>query len=52
MSNQKHEYKEYARKSKVAKRIEDIRAELEEVLERLGQIEVCETWTKTWRMRE
>jgi hypothetical protein len=44
MSNQKCKHKECARKSEVDIRIEEIRAELEEVLERLGQIEVGETW--------
>jgi hypothetical protein len=52
MSNQECKHKECARKSKVDKRIEEIRAELEEVLERLGQIEVGETWMKTWRTRK
>jgi hypothetical protein len=37
MSNQKGKHKECARKSEVDKRIEEIRAELEEILERLGQ---------------
>jgi len=49
MSNQKRKNKECARKSEVEKRIEEIKAELEEVLERLGQIEAGETWMKTWR---
>lgn len=44
MSNQANKQKEYRRKSKVDKRIEEIRAELEDVLERLGQIEVEETY--------
>ena len=44
MSNQKCKHKECTRKSEVDIRIEEIRAELEEVLERLGQIEVGETW--------
>jgi hypothetical protein len=52
MSNHKCKHKECARKSEVDKRIEEIRAELEEVLERLGQIEVGETWMKTWRTRK
>ena len=52
MLNQKGKHKECGRKSEVDKRIEEIRAELEEVLERLGQIEVGETWMKTWRTRK
>jgi len=52
MSSQKGRHEECARKSEVDKRIEEIRAELEEVLERLGQIEVGETWMKTWRTRK
>ena len=52
MSTQKQEYKKHVRKSKVAKRIEEIRTELEEALERLGQIAVCEIRTKAWRLRE
>ena len=39
------------RKTKAEKRIEEIRAEVEEILERLDQIEVEETWVKTWRTR-
>jgi predicted nuclease with TOPRIM domain len=52
MSNQKGKHEECARKSEVDKRIEEIRAELEEVLERLGQIEVGETWITTGRTRK
>ena len=37
------------RKTKAEKRIEEIRAEVEKVLERLDQIEVEETWMKTWQ---
>lgn len=42
MLNQELKHKKYAQKSNVDKRIEEIRTELEEVLERLGQIEVGE----------
>jgi hypothetical protein len=49
MLNQKGKHNESVRKSEVDKRIEEIRAELEEVLERLGQIEVGETWVTTAR---
>ena len=52
MLNQKGKHKECGRKSEVDKRIEEIRAELEEVLERLGQIEVVETWITTVRTRK
>ena len=52
MLNQKGKHKECVHKSEVDKRIEEIRAELEEVLERLGQIEVGETWITTARMRK
>ena len=52
MSNQKGIQEECARKSEVDKRIEEIRAELEEALERLGQIEVVDTWMKPWRTRK
>ena len=52
MLDQIGKQKEGKRKSKVDKRIEEIRAELEDVLERLGQIEVGETWIDTWRTRK
>ena len=39
------------RKNKAEKKIEEIMADLEKVLERLEQIEVEETWMKTWRTR-
>lgn len=39
------------RKSKAEKKIEEIKAQVENVLEKLDQIEVEETWTKTWRMQ-
>ena len=48
MLNQKFRH---TRKTKAEKRIEEIRTELEKVLERLEQIEVEETWMKTWRTR-
>ena len=51
MSNQKREHKERAHETKAEKKIKEIRAEVEKVLERLGQIEVEETWVKTWRTR-
>jgi len=51
MITKENRYKECARKSRVDNRIEEIRAQLEEVLERLGQIEVTETSLKTWRTR-
>ena len=51
MLDQKREHKERARKANAEKKIEEIRAEVEKVLERLGQIEVEETWMKTWRTR-
>lgn len=46
MSNQKFKHKDCARETKADKRIEEIRAEVDKVLERLGQIEVKETWMK------
>jgi hypothetical protein len=52
MSNQKGKHKESVRKSEVDKRIEEIRAELEEILERLGQIEAGETWITTARTQK
>jgi len=36
--------RKHTRKTKADKRIEEIRAEVDKVLERLGQIEVKETW--------
>ena len=48
MSNER---RKQTRKTKAEKKIEEIRAEVEKVLERLGQIEVEETWMKTWRTR-
>ena len=44
MLNQKFKHKECARETKADKRIEEIRAEVDKVLERFGQIEVRETW--------
>lgn len=44
MLDQELKYKKSAHKSNVDKRIEEIRTELEEILDRLGQIEVGETW--------
>ena len=44
MSNQKFKHEECAGETKAEKRIEEIRAEVDKVLERLGQIEVKETW--------
>ena len=52
MLNQEREHKERARKADAEKKIEEIRGEVEKVLERLGQIEVEETWMKTWRTRK
>jgi len=52
MLNQKRKHEERAREDKAEKKIEEIRAEVEKVLERLGQIEVEETWMKTWRTRK
>ena len=49
MLDQKLDHEERTRKTKAEKRIEEIRAEVEEILERLDQIEVEETWVKTWR---
>lgn len=49
MLNQKISHKESKHKTKMEKRIEEIKAEVEEILERLDQIEVEETWVKTWR---
>ena len=44
MLDQKFKNKECARRTKAEKRLEEIRAEVDKVLERLGQIEVRETW--------
>ena len=44
MLNQKFKHIECARETKADKRIEEIRTEVDKVLERLGQIEVKETW--------
>ena len=41
--------RKHTRKTKAEKSIEEVRAEVEKVLERLGQIEVDEPWMKTWR---
>ena len=43
MLSQKLKHKECARETKADKRIEEIRTEVDKVLERLGQIEVKET---------
>jgi len=51
MLDQKLDHKERTRKIKAEKRIEEVRAEVEEILERLDQIEVEEMWVKTWRTR-
>jgi hypothetical protein len=52
MLNQKRKHEEYrARETKAEKKIEEIRVEIEKVLERLEQIEVDEPWMKTWRTR-
>ena len=51
MLNQKSKSKKRAHETKAEKRVEEIRAEIEKILERLGQIEVEETWMKTWRTR-
>jgi hypothetical protein len=51
MSKQKLDQKERTSRTKVENRIEEIRTEIEEILERLDQIEVEETWVKTWRTR-
>ena len=48
MLNQRHRH---TRRTKAEKKIEEIRAEVEKVLERLDKIEVEETWTKKWRTR-
>ena len=52
MLNQKRKHKERARKANAEKKIEETKAKVEEVLERLEQIEVEETWMKTWRTRK
>jgi hypothetical protein len=44
MLNQKYKHRGRLGKTKAEKRIEEIRAEIDEVLERLEQIEVGETW--------
>jgi len=49
MLTQKRKRKECPCETKAKKKIEEIRAEVGKVLERLGQIEVNETWMKTWR---
>jgi len=41
--------RKHTRKTKAEKRIEEIRVEVEKVLERLDQIEAEETWMKTWQ---
>ena len=43
MLDQKFKHKECTRETKADKRIEEIRTEIDKVLERLGQIEVKET---------
>ncbi len=49
MLNQKGKQKERAHITKAEKKTEEIRAKVEKILERLEQIEVEETWMKTWR---
>lgn len=49
MLNQKGKYKERAPETRAENKTEEIRAKVEEILERLEQIEVEETWMKTWR---
>jgi len=43
MLNQKRKHKDRAGKTKADERIEEIKAEIDRVLERLGQIEVTKT---------
>jgi len=48
MLDQNGKDKERVHETKAEKKIEEIRAEVEKILERLEQIEVEETRTKTW----
>ncbi len=52
MSNQKTKQKERAQENAAENKAQEIRAQVEKILERLEQIEVEETWTKTWPTRE
>ena len=52
MSNQKAEQQEHAHENAAENKAEEIRAKVEKILERLEQIEVEETWMKTWPTRE
>lgn len=49
MLNQKGKHKERVHETRAEKKTEEIRAKVEKILERLEQIEVEETWMKTWR---
>ncbi len=52
MSNQKAKESEQAHENAAENKAEEIRAKVEKILERLEQIEVEETWIKTWHTRE
>ncbi len=52
MSNQKAKQTERAQENAAENKAEEIRAKVEKILERLEQIEVDETWMKTWHTRE
>ena len=52
MLNRNVKHKERAHETKTEKKIEEIRAKVAKILERLEQIEVEETWMKTWRTRK